>query len=64
MHFKILIIGLWSLIKASPLIELEDGLVGGAYYDLPDERQVFAFFGIPYAAPPVSKYRFEVDLYV
>ncbi len=43
-----------------PRVIVEHGELAGTSYPLPNGRNVHAFLGIPYAIPPVHKYRFKV----
>lgn len=41
----------------------ENGVLEGTTYTLPNDRVVYAFYGIPFAAPPIGSNRFEVNVY-
>lgn len=45
----------------SPLVCIADGCIIGTERDGLDGSQYEAFFGIPYARPPVEKLRFRVS---
>ncbi len=47
-----------------PLVQIEDGLISGTYFPLPSNRKVNAFYGIPYAAPPLFENRFRVRSFI
>ncbi|XP_026275859.2 venom carboxylesterase-6-like [Frankliniella occidentalis] len=44
---------------SDPLVQLEKGAVRGTTTQSDSGRTVFAFKGVPYARPPVGKYRFK-----
>ncbi|KAK7575719.1 hypothetical protein V9T40_012005 [Parthenolecanium corni] len=44
---------------SSAVVRVEQGDVSGTSYQLPNGRIVHAFYGLPYAAPPIHKFRFK-----
>lgn len=46
---------------SSDSIQVEEGKIEGTVYKLPNGRSVRAFYGVPYAAPPIGEYRFAVS---
>lgn len=49
-----------SAICFSSIVVIDQGKLSGTSYTLPNGRVINAFFGIPYAAPPVYELRFKV----
>lgn len=43
-----------------PLVQLEKGAVRGTGLRSSSGRDILAFMGVPFARPPVGKYRFKV----
>lgn len=50
----------FSVSGDAPVIELQNGKVKGEEKESRDDREFFAYRGIPYAKPPVGELRFEV----
>lgn len=51
------------VFSTTPTVRVEQGELIGKLYQLPNGRIVYAFLGIPYALPPIHKYRFQVSIY-
>lgn len=51
-----------SVYGCSPRVRIKEGELVGTTYTLPNSRKVYAFLGIPYAAPPIGDDRFAVIL--
>lgn len=47
---------------AGPILSVHNGKFKGITLDFDDKGQVDAFYGIPFAKPPVNERRFEVSL--
>ncbi len=63
-NFLLLILTFGSYATClQPRVIVEHGELAGTSYRLPNGRTVHAFLGIPYAIPPVHKYRFKVSYY-
>lgn len=43
-----------------PVVEIENGFVSGILTKTWKGRTIFTFEGIPYAAPPIGEFRFQV----
>lgn len=55
---------IYSVVNGSaPVVKIGNGKLIGTTYTLPNGRVVNAFYGIPYAAPPIGYLRFEVSNY-
>lgn len=50
-------------LNALPQIKLPQGLIDGKLMLSESGQKYFAFFGIPYALPPVGPLRFKVSLF-
>jgi len=48
----------------NPEVSTNTGKVQGYYMEVPNERIISAFEGIPYAEAPTGPYRFKVSAYV
>ncbi|KAK7576418.1 hypothetical protein V9T40_012704 [Parthenolecanium corni] len=59
MKFLIILQSLFAFCFTSEIVHLEHGLISGTTYQLPNGRSVYAFYGVPYAAPPIQKNRFK-----
>ncbi|XKL63065.1 hypothetical protein PGB90_005429 [Kerria lacca] len=59
MKFFIIFLNFCGFVFGTPTVTVEQGKVTGKLYQLPNGQQVNAFFGIPYAMPPIHKYRFK-----
>lgn len=46
------------------VVTTEQGQLAGTFYELPNGRKVHAFYGIPYAEPPIHEYRFQVKPFI
>lgn len=42
------------------MVEIEEGQISGTTFSLANGKLVHSFLGVPYAVPPVGKYRFKV----
>lgn len=48
--------------NAAPIVRTESGLVRGEkLLTLYENKEYYAFKGIPYAAPPINELRFKVE---
>lgn len=63
MKFFIIFLNFCGFVFGTPTVTVEQGKVTGKLYQLPNGQQVNAFFGIPYAMPPIHKYRFKVIIF-
>jgi carboxylesterase type B len=62
MLFAILILFLLEAVHSSPpKVRIEQGDLTGTFYTLKNGRTIYAFLGIPYAAPLTSENRFKVS---
>lgn len=69
----VLIISLISIFEISdivviaveePLVHIEHGTIrGSSHLTTVKGRKIYSFEGIPYARPPVGKYRFRVSFF-
>ncbi|XP_065210605.1 carboxylic ester hydrolase-like [Planococcus citri] len=50
---------LFTSVYCSPRVNTEDGGLIGTTYTLPNNRTVYAFLSVPFAAPPTGHLRFE-----
>ena len=44
-----------------PLIDIENGRISGTVEESMKGRDIYSFYGIPYAQPPLGKLRFKVS---
>lgn len=58
----LIILSLFEFCFASEIVRLENGLISGTNYQLPNGKSVHAFYGVPYAAPPIHENRFKVNI--
>lgn len=59
------LLGVWVYIKfiktePSPVFQLKDGKVQGIRLKSREGRDFYAFYGLPFAKPPIGELRFEV----
>ncbi len=52
---------LCSITLENSKVILEDGVIRGTIYKTVTGREIYAFFGVPYATPPVGPDRFEAS---
>jgi hypothetical protein len=50
-----------SAKKDGPIVTIEQGQLRGKVMETLSKKDMFAFFGIPYAKPPVKELRFKVN---
>jgi len=57
-----LFIGYFLTCTASntPIVQVHSGAIAGGFEYTYNGRKIYSFIGIPYASPPVQKYRFKV----
>lgn len=44
----------------APKVRIDSGEISGGYEFTYNGRKLYSFLGIPYASPPIEKYRFKV----
>ena len=44
-----------------PLVDIENGRVSGIVEESMKGRDIYSFYGLPYALPPLGKLRFKVS---
>jgi hypothetical protein len=54
------IIGHSVSTNSGPILETHIGKFEGRTFEFDEDRQVDAFYGIPFARPPIKERRFEV----
>lgn len=52
----------YTSVYCYPRVKTENGELIGTNYTLPNGQAVYAFLGVPFAAPPIGRLRFEVNL--
>ncbi|XP_065212957.1 carboxylic ester hydrolase-like [Planococcus citri] len=55
----LLVICVCTLAHCQPCVKITEGELCGTTYTLPNNRQVFVYYGIPFAAPPIGENRFK-----
>lgn len=46
---------------SNPIVKVTEGQLSGKICNISDDKQYFAFKGIPYARPPLGELRFAVS---
>lgn len=59
-EFVFILFSSYFVFNSSVLVEVEEGPISGSTFSLANGKLVHSFLGIPYAVPPVGKYRFKV----
>ena len=52
----------YAVLESPPQVHIEQGILQGTYLTSSNGRKYAAFQGVPYASPPIGKFRFKVHI--